>query len=87
VLYALLAFVVVSFAARAYRFRTGVWVPGWTGGISLLVLFALFAVVGVALGAPSWFETAFFVVVAAHVGAYLQLGRTQLPGRWWQVWR
>jgi hypothetical protein len=87
VLYALVSFLVASFVARAYRFRTDVWVPGWTGGISLLVIFALFAVVGVALGGPTWFETAFFVVVAIHVGCYLQLSRTQLQGRWWEIWR
>jgi hypothetical protein len=87
VLFAVAAFLVVGFLARAYRFRTGVWVPGWTGGISLLVIFALFAVAGVALGNPSWFETAFFVVVAAHVGFYLQMARTTMAGRWWQLWR
>lgn len=86
-LYALLGFVFVSFIARVYRFRTGVWVPGWTGGIGLLVLFALFAVVGVALGAPGWFETLFFVVIASVVAAYLQLARKEVPGRWWEIWR
>lgn len=85
---AIVAFALVSLAARGYRFRTGVWVPGWTGGIGLLVIFAIFAVVAVALGSPPWIETAFFVVVASVVGAYIQLARTKLPpGRWWEFWR
>jgi hypothetical protein len=88
VLQAIAAFVLVSLAARAYRFRTGVWVPGWTGGIGLLVIFAAFAIIAVALGSPAWIETVFFVVVASVVGAYIQLARTKLPpGRWWEIWR
>jgi hypothetical protein len=83
----LAAFVVAGLASRVYRLRTGIWVPGWTGGISLLVLFALFAVVAVAIGSPAWFESVFFGLVGLHVGAYLQLARTKLEGRWWQLWR
>ena len=80
------AFVVALAAARVYRFRGGPWVPGWTGGIGLLLLFAVFFVLMLALGAPAWLEPAFFLVVGAHVGAYISLGRQKLPGRWWQLW-
>ncbi|HZR00537.1 MAG TPA: hypothetical protein VFC93_17185 [Chloroflexota bacterium] len=83
----LAAFVLAGLASRIYRLRTGAWVPGWTGGISLLVIFAVFAVVGVALGSPAWFESVFVGVVGLHVGTYLQLGRTKVEGRWWQLWR
>ena len=82
----LAAFLVSSFVARVYRLRTGVWVPGWTGGISLLALFAVSFVVAIALGSPAWFEVLFFAVVGAHVGAYTQLARTKLSGAWWELW-
>ena len=83
----LAGFVVAGLAARVFRARTGVWVPGWTGGLSLLAIFAVFAIVAVALGSPAWFELVFFGVVGIHVGAYVQLARTTFVGRWWEVWR
>jgi hypothetical protein len=87
VIYGVAAFLVASLVARLFRFRTGVWVPGWTGGISLLALFVVFFVVAVAIGAPAWLESLFFGIVGLHVGAYTQLGRTKLEGRAWQLWR
>lgn len=81
------AFVLASFVGSAVRRGAGRWVPGWTGGISLLLIFVVFAVAGVAMGSPSWFESVFFVVVAAHVGFYLQVARTNVVGRWWEPWR
>ena len=39
------------------------------------------------LGSPAWFEAVFFAVVGVHVGEYVQLARTKLVGRWWEVWR
>jgi hypothetical protein len=83
----LAAFLAAGLAARVYRLRTGVWVPGWTGGISLLLIFAVFAVVAIALGSPAWFEVVFFAVVGLHVGAYVQLARTKFEGRFWELWR
>src|SRR5688500_10268798 len=80
------AFVAALAVARVYRFRGGPWVPGWTGGIGLLVLFFVFFGLMLALGAPAWLEPAFFVVVGLHVGAYISLARPTLPGAWWQFW-
>jgi hypothetical protein len=81
------AFLISLTVARIYRFRTHVWVPGWTGGISLLVLVAVFFVLMLALGNPSWLEPLFFGVVGAVVGAYMSLARLRLEGAWWQIWR
>ena len=83
----LTAFLICLALARIYRFRGGSWVPGWTGGIGLLVLFAIFMVLMLALGNPAWLEPLFFAVVGAVVGAYLSLARPQLEGSWWQLWR
>lgn len=80
-------FVVSLSIARVYRFRSGVWVPGWTGGMSLLVLFAVFLVAMLALGNPSWLEPLFFGAVGALIGAYISLARLKLEGAWWHVWR
>ena len=73
-LIALAAFLVCLAAARLYRFAGGGWVPGWTGGIGLLALFAVFMVAMLALGNPGWLEPLFFAVVGAVIGAYLSLG-------------
>jgi hypothetical protein len=86
-LYGLVAFLAASLVARGYRAWSGVWVPGWTGGISLLGLFLLFFVAAIAFGAPAWLEGVFFAIVGAHVGAYIQLGRIKFEGHWWEVWR
>ena len=86
-LLALAVFVLCLATGRAYRFAGGGWVPGWTGGIGLLALFAAFMVAMVALGNPGWLEPLFFAVVGAVVGAYLSLARPSLDGAWWQIWR
>jgi hypothetical protein len=83
----LAAFLVCLSAARVYRFRGGGWVPGWTGGIGLLAVFAVFMVAMLALGNPAWLEPLFMAVVGAVIGAYLNLARPTLEGAWWQIWR
>ncbi len=83
----LAAFLASLIASRAYRCLGGRWVPGWIGGITLLILVLGFGIVAVALGAPPWIEATFFIVVGVHVGLFLNLGRQTLPGRWWQIWR
>lgn len=83
---ALGVFVVAFVLSRAYRLVGGPWVPGWTGGIGLLMLFFVFFVSGFALAWPAWLEPAFWVVVGAWVGAYLNLAKPKL-GAWWQFWQ
>ncbi|TAK20983.1 MAG: hypothetical protein EPO26_15940 [Chloroflexota bacterium] len=83
----LVGFLIASIVGRAYRFRGGAWVPGWIGGIGLLILFVLFAIIAVTLGAPSWIEVAFFGIVGIVVGSFLHLARPTLIGRWWEIWR
>jgi hypothetical protein len=83
----LVGYVVSSLAARGYRAATGVWVPGWIGGISLLGIFTIFAVLAVALGAPIGVEYAFFAVIGLHIGAFVGLSRRIPVGQWWQIWR
>ncbi|MBM4417238.1 MAG: hypothetical protein FJ033_02835 [Chloroflexi bacterium] len=83
----LAAFLAALIASRAYRSLGGPWVPGWIGGITLLILVLGFGVVAVTLGAPPEIEETFFIVVGFHIGLFLNLGRQRLPGRWWQIWR
>ena len=81
-LIALAAFLLCLTGGRAYRFAGGAWVPGWTGGLGLLGLFAILA-----LGNPGWLEPLFFALVGAVIGAHLRLARPRLEGAWWQIWR
>lgn len=80
------SFIVATLVARLYRSRTGVWIPGWIGGLSLIGIFAVFAVVAVALNLPA-LENLFFAIVGAHVGTFVALARLQMEGHWWQIWR
>jgi hypothetical protein len=83
---ALAVFGVAFVISRAYRLAGGAWVPGWTGGIGLLLLFFVFFVSGFVLGWPSWLEPAFLAVVGAWIGAYLNLAKPTL-GAWWRIWQ
>ena len=81
------AFITASLVSRLVRERTQLWIPGWTGGLSLLVLFIVSMVAALVIGAPPWFENLFFTVVGAHIGVYMALARMQMVGAWWQFWR
>ena len=81
------AFIAASLVSRFIRERTRLWIPGWTGGLSLLVIFIISMIAALLIGAPAWFENLFFTVVGAHIGVYMALARMQMVGAWWQFWR
>ena len=87
VLFAIGAFIAALLICRLIRVRTQLWIPGWTGGLSLLALFIVSMIAALFIGAPPWFEILFFTVVGAHIGVYMALARMQMAGAWWQFWR
>lgn len=87
VLFLIGSFLLATLAARVVRAATGLWLPGWIGGLSLLAIFGLFFVLAIAIGAPTWWENAFFIVVGLHVGTFMTLARLRFAGAWWQIWR